>query len=226
MSNVLLTHQLLRGYERSTISPRAMMKLDMMKASDTVNWDSITSVLAKMNFPAEFINWIHACISTVGISIIVNGSPIGYFKSGHGIRQGDPMSAYLFIIIMEILTHMLNRHLEAGNIILHPKCKDHRIVSLMFADDLVVFTKPTMSSILCIMSVLNEFYQLTGLKINLSKSTILTAGITLQIRNEIVSVTSLQHNQDSMSYLGIPSATSRITKAQHIPIFEHIMSLF
>lgn len=93
-----------------------------------------------------------------GFFIIVNGSPVGYFNSRHGIRQGDPMSSYLFIIVMEILTQMLNRHVEPGNIILHPKCKDLRIVYLMFSDDLVVFTKPTLSCIMCIVNVLNEFY--------------------------------------------------------------------
>lgn len=122
------------------------------------------------------------------------------------------MSSYIFIIIMEVLTQMLNRRIAVGNIILHPKYKDPLIVSLMFAVDLIVFIKPTMSSIVCIVDVLNDFYMLNGLKVNLSKSTTLTTGISHQLCSDILNVTSLQNSQDSMSYLGIPLATTRISK--------------
>lgn len=94
LDNVLMTYELLKVYNNTHISPRAMLKLNISKAFDSIQWDSIVRIMSLVNFPKHIVAWIFARISTASYSIIVNGSNVGYFQSKQGIRQGDVMSAY------------------------------------------------------------------------------------------------------------------------------------
>lgn len=126
---------------------------------------------------------------------------------------------------MEALTQAL--HLQALNnkIQLHPKCKDPSIVTLAFADDLIIFTKPTPASLKCIMSTLEAFATFTGLHINLEKSHILYSGLTQPQADHVLSITKMSVLNNSTSYLGIPHATKSHTNAQCAPLYEKITSL-
>ncbi|WMV36298.1 hypothetical protein MTR67_029683 [Solanum verrucosum] len=87
--------------------PGILCKLDIEKAFDHVNWEYILQVLRQMGFGAKWVNWVKFCISTVKFSILVNGGPEGFFNAQRGIRQGDPMSLFLFILAMEGLNSMV-----------------------------------------------------------------------------------------------------------------------
>lgn len=86
-----------------------LCKLDLEKAYDHVNWACLLDIMKQMNFGEKWISWIDYCISTVRFSVLINGNPLGFFKSTRGIRQGDPLSPYLFVSVMEILGNMLKR---------------------------------------------------------------------------------------------------------------------
>lgn len=222
--NILLTQELLYGYRRKNISPRCMIKLDIRKAFDSVSWHSILAVLARMNFPLPFIAWIHTCISTPTYSIIRNGRLHGYFEGTTGVRQGDPISAYLFIIVMELLNSLIKEQIQNGNLELHPKCKNPMISHLLFADDLIIFTKPTIKNIQCIFDILAYFHDITGLKINLSKSHILIAGVPTEKKTEIINFSGLAELPTNAFYLGMPLNCSRLTKEHCMPLYEKIIN--
>ena len=84
--NILLSSELLKGYNRLNLSPRCVLKLDIQKAYDTVQWKAVIYVLFKMNFPIPFLSWIYTCISTASYSLSHNGDVFGYFKATQGIR--------------------------------------------------------------------------------------------------------------------------------------------
>jgi len=132
------------------------------------------------------------------------------------------MSAYLFIMVKETLTQLLHMKVLSNDFLIHPRCHSTLVTSLMFADDLIIFTKPELTFINSILQVLDSFYQFSGLKINLQKSHILTSGITQSLTSSIINLTGLQPFDSTTSYLGIPLATSRITKAHCMPIFSKI----
>ena len=78
---------LLKGDEASVLC-----KLDLEKAYDHINWDFLMSVMQKMGFGEKWASWIRWCISTASFSVLINGSPTGFFQSTRGLRQGDPIS--------------------------------------------------------------------------------------------------------------------------------------
>ena len=118
-------------------------KLDIEKAYDSINWQFLMRVMQKMGFRAKWRDWIWSCISTAKFSVLVNGEPAGFFSSSKGLRQGDPLSPYLFVMGMEVSSALIRRAVEGGCIsecrIRRGKGQTVNISQLLFADDAIVF---------------------------------------------------------------------------------------
>nr|GEW18271.1 RNA-directed DNA polymerase, eukaryota, reverse transcriptase zinc-binding domain protein [Tanacetum cinerariifolium] len=110
---------------------------------------------------------------TAGFTVCINGERHGYFKGGRGLRQRDHMSPYLFTLIMEILTLILQRKIRNNESFkYHYGCKELKLVNLFFADDLMIFCNRDPTSPRVIKDGLNEFSAVSGLFPNLNKSTL------------------------------------------------------
>ena len=95
--------------------PGLLCKLDVEKAFDHVNWRFLMQLLEKGGFSAKWRQWIFFCISTVRFSILINGFPCGFFESSRGLRQSDPLSPLLFVLVMEALGRMLDKAFYDGH---------------------------------------------------------------------------------------------------------------
>ncbi|KAL0346366.1 UNVERIFIED_CONTAM: hypothetical protein Scaly_1652600 [Sesamum calycinum] len=172
--NILLAQELLAGYNQMRVPPRCTLKVDIQKAYDSVEWDFLLEVLKLFNFPLRFIGWIEQCVSTTSFSISLNGSIYGFFKGGRGLRQGDPMSPYLFVLVMEIWNSLLRYRVQSvAQFQYHWKCKELGILNLCFADDVLLFCKAHIPSIQVLKDTLSEFSNLSGLNVNPAKSQII-----------------------------------------------------
>lgn len=99
------------------------MKIYIQKAYDTLSWEFLHDILLGLHFPSTCVHWIMDCVTTVRYSIVLNGELEGYFPAKRGIRQGDPLSLFLFVFAMEVLSRMLSRMQEQPSFSFHPKCQ-------------------------------------------------------------------------------------------------------
>ncbi|GKE18360.1 RNA-directed DNA polymerase, eukaryota, reverse transcriptase zinc-binding domain protein [Tanacetum coccineum] len=146
--NILLTQEIMKGYNRKGGPKRVAFKIDLQKAYDTVSWKFLRKTLEEFGFHEKMVNWIMQCVTTVGFTLNVNGERIGYFKGGRGLRQGDRVSPYLFTLIMEVFSLMLKRQIENDTKFqYHFGCKSMKLVHVYFADDLLVMCHGDVDSV-------------------------------------------------------------------------------
>ena len=192
-------------------------KLDIKKAYDSIRWEFLFQVMGKMGFGGRWLSWIKWCISTASFSVLVNGSPAGFFPSSRGLRQGDPLSPYLFVIGMETLSCLLNRA-TVGNFLSGIKINDGRgeelvISHLLYADDTLLFCRADNDELKFISWILMWFEAVSGLKINLNKSEILPIGPVANME-ELASELGCKTGSLPTTYLGLPLGAKH--KAQSV----------
>ncbi|XP_075078507.1 secreted RxLR effector protein 78-like [Nicotiana tabacum] len=145
------------------------MKLDMQKAYDSIEWAFMKQVLNAFAFPKQFVRWIMTRMETITYTVMINGALT--LKARKGLRQGDPMSSFLFVLAMEYLTRSLKTLNQIPDFNYHPK-GDIGSVKLLFH---------------CFM----EFSKASGLVINKNKSFIFFGGVTQAAQEEILELVGI-----------------------------------
>jgi hypothetical protein len=144
--NVLVAFETLHFMHHNKIGRDGAMnlKLDMSKAYDRVKWTFLEKIMCRMGFHQKWISLMIECISTVSYSILVNGEPHGHIKPSRGLRQGDPLSPYLFLLCAEGLHSLIKKAKRDGAIQGVSLCRDGpKITHLFFVDDSLLFSKAT-----------------------------------------------------------------------------------
>ncbi|GKA87022.1 RNA-directed DNA polymerase, eukaryota, reverse transcriptase zinc-binding domain protein [Tanacetum coccineum] len=156
------------------------LKVDFEKAFDTVNWKYLDHMLLSLGFGSKWRRWIKMCLHSTRASVLVNGSPSSEFPIKRGLRQGDPLSPFLFIIVMEGL-HLALEDAVSSGLIHGVKVgnSDLYISHLFYADDLVIISEWNKQDMDNIIRILHVFYLASGLKINISKSHVYGLGVNL-----------------------------------------------
>ncbi|KAJ9553612.1 hypothetical protein OSB04_017657 [Centaurea solstitialis] len=151
-----------------------LLKVDFEKAFDNLNWGFLFNVLDQiMGFGSKWIGWVKGLITTASVSVLINGSPTSQFPLEKGVRQGDPLSPFLFIVAMEGLFVTLKEARAKGLVkgVTLPN-GEPEIVSLHYADDAIFLGRWNGHNLRNLMKTLKCFHLALGLKINWGKSTL------------------------------------------------------
>ena len=137
-------------------------------------------VLVKMGFGSRWLDWIWWCISTAKFSVMINGVPASFFSNSKGLRQGDPLSPYLFVLGMEVLSILIRRVVDGGFLSgcrIRGRGEEEMIVShLLFADDTIIFCEASKEQLSALSWILAWFEAASRLRINLAKSELIPVG--------------------------------------------------
>jgi hypothetical protein len=160
---VQLTAKSLHAHRR----PYVLMKVDIVKAFDTVSWLFLFDVLQHMGFSQRWINWLSILFSSASTRILLNGTPGGRICHAQGLRQGDPLALLLFILAMEVLHALFRRADEAG--LLTPlQLGTMKYTVFLYADDMVIFLASVQQDARVVRTVLELFVSSSGLRTNIS----------------------------------------------------------
>lgn len=148
----------------------AVLKLDLMKAFDRVDWTFLRLILLQAGLPFEVVNWIMGCVSSANFSVLINGHPSDFFKGDRGLRQGCPLSPLLFLLVIEGLSLILSLA-KANNQFTGIKITPRLLIShLLFRDDVLIFGKGSLQDWGYLAIILKLFCNASGMKINAHKS--------------------------------------------------------
>ena len=151
---------------------RILLKLDISKAFDSVAWPFLLEILQQLDFGQIWRDIISGLLCSSSTQVLLNGIPGDHIIHRRGLRQGDPLSPMLFILVMNVLGHMISKAETEGLLMpLSRRALQHRIS--IYADDVVLFLRPEAEDINLTMGILNLFGEATGLKTNLQKSSVL-----------------------------------------------------
>ncbi|KAL2224372.1 UNVERIFIED_CONTAM: hypothetical protein Sindi_2957000 [Sesamum indicum] len=205
------------------LPPRCTLKGYIRKAYDTVEWDFLLAVLQLFGFPQTFTRWIEECVTTAAFSIGLNGNPHGFFAGARGLRQGDPLSPYLFVLVMEVLHLGLLQLIEQDSqFSFHWKCEPTKVFQLGFADDLLLFCRADLNSLGTLKRGLDRFAEWSGLRLNVQKSHVIISRSAQAWKDQILTIMGFQEGQLPMRYLGLPLLSSRLSISDCQPLLLKI----
>ena len=183
------------------------LKLDMRKAYDRVEWDYLGAIMLCLGFHQCWVEIVMRMVTSISFSVVFNGDRLDSFKPSRGIRQGDPISPYLFLLAAEALSCLLKARNQSSVLNGIKVAPSAPVVShLLFADDSLLFFRANRESAEEIKEVLNTYCQASGQRINMDKSSIHFAKGCRQSLREVIKDELDVHNESlSEKYLGMPT---------------------
>eukprot|EP00253_Pinus_taeda_P015937 PITA_15937 len=180
-----------------------MIKLDLSKTYDRINWQYLKEILGSFGFSNRWIKWVHSFISTPNFSILFNGTPSKTFKASRGIRQGDPISPFLFILATEGLGRYLKKERVTDNIKgLRLWGNELPITHQQFVDDIMLFGEPTIREVRNMKKVLDLFAEASGMEINKEKSCTFIFNTMETVKSHLTRMLGFKQGELPMKYLG------------------------
>lgn len=170
LNNIIQAHEVVHSL-KSNKQSGMIIQLDLVKAYDKLNWSYIRAILKAFGFNQNWIRWVMALVTSTSFSILLNGAPSTTFIPSRGLRQGDPLSPFLFVLMMEGFGRaikMANVEGRIQGIKLTPdgEANTHQ----QFVDDTMLQGVPTIKEARAIKEILNNFNMAAGTEVSQNKS--------------------------------------------------------
>lgn len=182
------------------------IKTDMSKAYDRVEWSFMEALLLKFGFDAQWVNLVMKCVSSVSYQVLINGEARGHIKPSRGLRQGDPISPFLFILCTEVLISHI-RQAEATKKLSGMKiARGSPVIShLLFADDSLFFFKAEQSQCEELVRIIDVYGSASGQQLNKEKSSVLFGSkVITSIKSDLKRSLGITKEGGMCMYLGMP----------------------
>jgi hypothetical protein len=217
----LITDNIITAYECMHFMKRkravdlrcCALKLDMKKAYDRVEWNYLSAIMIQLGFHRDWVSTIMRLVTSVSFSVLFNGDRLNHFKPTRSLRQGDPISPYLFLLTAEGLTGLLKSKIQSSALNGVKVASSAPTTShLLFADDSLLFFRANEENAVVVKEVLNVYCEASGQQINTDKSSIHFAqGVRQQSRDLIKGVMEVHNQALSEKYFGMPTDVGAAT---------------
>ena len=218
--NILLTQELVHFLDVKKGPSNLVLKLDMMKAYEKIEWSFLDYILSKFGFSTTWRMLVMNTLANCHYSYLLNGEACGFLKASRGLRQGDPLSPALFILTSEYLSRGLNSVFNSHPHMYYDTKGGKRITHLAYADDCIIFCKASKSSLQHLKGFLTHYESLSGQRINLNKSQAFPG------KRAVVSVINAAIGIPTatlpLTYLGAPIFRGRKTVSVFNPLIDKI----
>ncbi|XP_061365237.1 uncharacterized protein LOC133308608 [Gastrolobium bilobum] len=226
-NNVIIAQEIIHSMRSKKGAKGWMMiKVDLEKAYDRISWDFLRDTLQDVGPPPNLINLVMWCVSSCSMNVLWNGSTTQEFFPSRGLRQGDPLSPYLFILCMERLGHLISHAVRQKcwkPIMLRRNAPP--ISHLFFADDLILCADASFDQAQTISKVLDDFCLSSGQKVNHEKTKILFShNVNHILAEELSGELGFSRTVDLGKYLGIPLHHRRVGRAAFSHILDRVQS--
>ncbi|XP_056688018.1 uncharacterized protein [Spinacia oleracea] len=223
--NVILVKEMAHHFHKVKKRNKIMaLKLDITKAYDSLEWDFIRETLLYFQFPSKMIDLIMSCITSLSISILWNGEICSNFKPSRGIRQGDPLSSYIFVLCLDRLSTLIENAIQSHNWKLIAITKNIKISHVFYADDVFLFSIATKDYLEKIVNILNDFGEISGLKISMSKSTLIfPSNLHHSIREDIAGDYGFKISSSFGKYLGVDIRPNKLKISNYLTLLDKSM---
>lgn len=211
--NALIAFELNHYIKRKTQGKKGVvgLKLDVSKAYDRLEWSFLENMLHKFGFSDVWVDRVMLCVRSVSYSFIHNGTVFGNVKPGRGLRQGDPISPYLYILCVEGLSSIIRRHEVVGLVHGYMIARGAPVIShLLFATDCYLFFRATEVEAKIMKSILLRYEKMSGQAINFHKSSATFSPNTISLeRQKVCQQLGIKEVTDPGRYLGMPMRIGR-----------------
>eukprot|EP00253_Pinus_taeda_P006734 PITA_06734 len=223
MDGIILTHEIIHSLKQSK-QAGMLLKLDLSKAFDKLSWSYIQQMLISFGFCSTWVRWIMSLITSSHFSLLFNGFPSRPFKPSRGIRQGDPLSPFLFVIMAEGLGRHIKQALQSNQLrgisIHNSLASSHQ----QFVDDTILYGYPLAQEASRLKSLLNDFSDASGTQVNSSKSQIFFLHTPPSVKSAVSCILGFQSASLPSTYLGAPLTASTIKQPAWKALLEKLDS--
>lgn len=223
-NHILLSYELLRGYNRKGGPPRCMMQINLQKSYDMVDWDSLETVLAKIGILGKFIKWILMGTNTVSYRFNINDKYSEVLDAKRGTRQGDHVSPLIFVVMMEYLNRVLIKMAKSPDFNFHSKCEKMHITHLSFPDDLLLYNRGDVHFMDMITKAFNNFSGSIGLIGNQKKCKAFYCRMDKDTEDKVLQRTCFMEGELPIRDLGIPLARKKLSMNHYLLLIDKMVS--
>jgi hypothetical protein len=204
VDGVLVVNELV-DYARKLNKECLILKVDFEKAYDSVDWGFLEYMMYRVGMCNKWVRWMKACVFGGNMSILVNGSPTEEISIQRGLKQGDPLAPFLFLLVAEGFSCLMRNAVE-GQLFEGFSVGDNDVLvsHLQYADDTLCIGKPTIQNLWTMKAVLRGFEMVSGLKINFSKSSLMGVNVSDGFMDMACDFLNCSRGSIPFKYLGLP----------------------